>query len=85
MLLEYQHRAGHCADLVVPLGARYGCGCLALRQPGHRSLQATERDTDVALDPPGGEQCHQQQPAADLHEPPQHGVERRVDVIDVDA
>ena len=82
-VLEHQHRGGHAADLVAPVRAGNHCREIAFRQPLHRGLQTAERDGDIPVDQPCGEQCDGDNRAADQTEPEQGGVEGSIEIIDI--
>jgi hypothetical protein len=81
MILEYQRRGRHSADLVTPASARDDSREIAFRQSTHGASQIAERGRDVAADEPGGKHSKNQDQSADGRQMPQRGVEIGVDVV----
>ena len=50
VVLEYSHRRGHCADLVVAIGAGISAGDIAGRKSRHRRGELDDRLADAAAD-----------------------------------
>src|ERR1043166_45925 len=85
VVLEHQHGVGHRADFVAAICAGDRSIQFALRQSSHCSLQVSQRSANVAADQPGGDQCDQQNAAADCRQVCQRDTECCIQVVGVRA